>query len=161
MASDGWAKLMRYVTRRIRARVRGDVSDLAADVQLELARFLAAGNEVRSLYRLADCAIRKQVDRHERRPDRRVRLVDAAVTADPAGVAPTGSERLEGKGRSRIEKMPAWRLLRGRLERAIVRGVWDGHTLADISKKIRCSPKEARRVALGLPEKIARRRAAR
>ena len=132
----------------------GDVADLVADVQLDLARFLAAGNKVRSLYRLADCAIRKLVDRRKRRHDRGVLgLVEAA--------APPESERVDGWEWSRIEKMPVWRLLRGRLERAIVRGVWAGHSLEEISESIRCSPKETRRIALALPEKLAKRSAGR
>lgn len=156
MTSPQWVSVMSYVSRRLRARVSSEASYLAADVQLDLVSMVISGKEVRSLYRLADCAIAKHLDRHARRRRRLLLGLDeSAVAPAEKSVSPERGDGVEL--RPPIEKMPSWRLIRGRLERTIARGVWNGQMLETIAERIGSNPKEVRRVAKELPTKMARR----
>ena len=164
MASPAWSRLMRYVSRRLTvglrsllgrdtADLRDVVVDLSADVQVDLASVLARTTVVRSLYRLADRAIVKHLDRHRRRLRRRT--LGLEHIEEPT--APEPEVDLPGP-RAPIEKAPGWNLLRGMRERAIVRGVARGQTLAAVSAQQAWSLKETRRVAGELPAKLTQRR---
>ncbi len=152
MSTVSWSRVMGYASRCLRlglsggsrcarVRLREVIVDLAADVQAELASIMTR-RAVRSLYRLADRVVAKHLDRHRRRERRKpLRLDDVPEPAAPVPVLD------EPSSCHVLEKTPAWGLLRGNRERAIVCDVARGGTFTAISIGHAWPLKEVQRVA--------------
>lgn len=116
------------------------------------------GNAVASLHRLADCIVGKCVERWYRRRSHWASEVEPdELASEPRyeqedGDSPSSADACP---RPSIEAMTAWWLLRGDVERAVVRAVWADDALATVAEG---GARDVRRVLAELPAKIARRR---